>query len=433
MTPGELPGPPSRAARLRATAKPLITAILMGGFAGLIAILTFQGMMALQHLVWGDEAAGPARIALTILLGGALLILLARIAPTETMDELLRDTERPWQRSRRTIIVTALSAIVAVAFGGAIGPEAGLLAVVAQCSAIVSRLIARDEAGARAISEAGAAGTLGGLYASPPAAAALDGDRLTPSRFASLVAAVSGFVVFLWVARNVFGGEGVTAVPLPAPSPGADWLLVIPVIAGLALGVLFRILLPAAQRLAARLRRPWLATVAGTVLFALLAAAVPLVRFSGHHDLGTVNTLAADDAWMPLALVAVAKLVALVLCLASGWRGGEIFPLIFIGAAAGAACAALLPGLDPASAVMIAMAATVTVGWRRPLAAFLLLVLVVDGPVIVPLLVGIGCGIVVDKLCFPPRAEPEAPAGAAPDAAPGTPPGTPPGSPSRAR
>ncbi|WP_125099377.1 chloride channel protein [Leucobacter chromiireducens] len=404
MTPA---GRPARTARLLANAKPLATAILMGGFAGLIALLTFQGMLALQRLVWGAEAAGPLRIFLTILCGGALLIALARIAPTESMDELLRDAERPWLRSRRTITVTALSAIVAVAFGGAIGPEAGLLAVIAQCSAIVSRLIARDEAAARAIAEAGAAGALGGLYASPPAAAALDGDRLTPSRFASLVAAGSGFFVFLFVARTVFGGEGVTAVPLPEASQGVTWLLVVPACAGLLLGAAFRLLLPAARRVAAAAPRPWVATAVGTVLFAGLAAAVPLVRFSGHHDLGTVNALAADGAWLPLALLAAAKLVALVLCLAAGWRGGEIFPLIFIGAAVGAASAALWPELDPAAAVMIAMAATVTVGWRRPLAAFLLLVLVVDGAVALPLLAGVGAGLLVNRVCFPaPGGEP---------------------------
>ena len=401
MNAADLPGPPSRGARFVANVKPLATAILMGGFAGLIAILTFQAMQALQHLIWGDVAVGPARIALTIAAGGALLILLARIAPTESMDELLRDTEQPWQRSRRTITVTALSAIVAVAFGGAVGPEAGLLAVVAQCSAIVSRLIARDEAEARAISEAGAAGTLGGIYASPPAAAAIDGDRLTPSRFASLIAAVSGFFVFLFVARTVFGGEGVTAVPLPEASAGMAWLLVVPAVAGLVLGVAFRLLLPAAERIAKAAPRPWIATAVGTAVFAALAAALPLVRFSGHHELGEVNALHANGEWWQLWVLAGAKLIALVLCLAAGWRGGEIFPLIFIGAAAGAASAALLPALDPAAAVMIAMAATVTVGWRRPLAAFLLLILVVDGAAALPLLAGIGCGILVNRLCFP--------------------------------
>lgn len=395
----------ARRARFLANLRPLATATVMGGFAGLIAILTFQGMLGLQRLIWDTGApvdgVGPVRIIVTILCGGALLLVLARVAPSESMDELLAGAERPWLQSRRTILVTALGAIVAVAFGGAIGPEAGLLAVVAQCSAIVNRLIARDEAQARAIAEAGAAGTLGGIYASPPAAAALDGDALAPSRLAALVAAVSGFFVFIWVARTVFGGGGVTAVPLPNETAGEAWLLVVPVAAGLAFGAGFRLLHGVADRCAAGVRRPWLVTVVGTVLFAGLAAAVPLVRFSGHHDLGTVNELYAQDAGPQLWLLAAAKLVALVMCLTAGWRGGEIFPLIFIGAAAGAASAVLLPALDPAAAVAAAMAATVTVGWRRPLAAFLLLVLVVDGVAAMPLLAGIGCGILVNRLCFP--------------------------------
>ncbi|MBC9955322.1 chloride channel protein [Leucobacter sp. cx-42] len=386
--------------RLRARVRPVVTAVGMGGFAGLITILTFQGMMWLQHVIWGTAPVGPLRIVLTILAGGALLLVLARFSPTETVDELIRDTRHPWLQSRRTITVTALVAIVSVAFGGAIGPEAGLLAVVAQCSSIVSRLIARDEAQVRAISEASAAGSLGGLYGSPPAAAALEGDLLTPSKLSAFIAGVSGFFVFIFVARNVFGGEGVTRVPLPEATDGVGWLILVPVLVGAVFGAAFRVLHSRLEAFTSAVRRPWLLTVVGTLLFAGLAALLPLVRFSGHHDLGVVNELFAEGEGGFLWVIALAKLAALLICLGAGWRGGEIFPLIFIGAAAGAACAVLLPEADPAAAVLAAMAATVTVGWRKPLAAFLLLILVVENVTVLPLLAGVGGGLIVDRLFF---------------------------------
>lgn len=380
--------------------RPLITAILMGGVAGLIAIATYEAMMGLQRLLWETGApggAGPARIAITILVGGALLILIGRIAPTETVAELIADSAQPWRSSRRAIAATAIAAIVAVAFGGAIGPEAGLLAVVGQCSAIVSRLIARDEAQASAIAEAGTAGTLGGLYGSPPVAAALEEDAPAPSRALALVAGVSGFFAFLFVSRTVFGGEGVARVPLPAAAPGTDWLIIVPILVGIGFGIAFRALHAAAGRAAARVS-PWVATAIGTTVFAALAAAIPLVRFSGHHELTEIPLLFSRGEGAELWLLAAAKVAALVLCLAAGWRGGEIFPLIFIGAAAGAATAVLLPGVDPAAAVAAAMAATVAVGWRKPFAAFLVLILVVDGAPALPLLAGVGIGAAVDRL-----------------------------------
>ncbi|GAA1405941.1 hypothetical protein AUR04nite_16620 [Glutamicibacter uratoxydans] len=386
--------------------KPPATAVITGAAAGTIALLTYQGMLALQHLVWAPAAdgslAGPLRIFLTIVLGGVLLLLLARIEASESVDQLLRDAEHPRSRSRRKILVTALVAIVSVAFGGAIGPEAGLLAVVAQCAVIVSGFIARDEAQARAISQAGAAGVIGGLYGSPPAAAAItgDGESLAPSRLMSFVAGISGFLAFTGLSRSVFGSTGLAAIELPEPGSGSSWLLIVPVLVGVGMGAAFRWLHHGAEALAAKMSRPWAPMAAGTLLFAGLAAAVPLVMFSGHHEMaGITDALAGGEAGT-LWIVAGSKILAVVLCLAAGWRGGEIFPLVFVGAAAGAATALMLPGLDPASAMAAAMAATLAVGWRRPLAALFVLVLVLESGLALPLLLGIGVGTVIDKVFF---------------------------------
>lgn len=386
--------------------KPSVTAIITGSLAGTIALLTYQGMTALQHLIWTQAAdgssAGALRIFLTIIFGGALLLLLARIDASESVSQLLRDTNSPLARSPRKIAVTALVAIVSVAFGGAIGPEAGLLAVVAQSSVIVSHFIARDEAQARAIAEAGAAGVMGGLYGSPPAAAAItgDGESLAPSKLMSFVAGISGFIAFTGLSRAVFGSEGLATMPLPEPGEGSQWLLIVPVLVGVGMGALFRWMHHGAEHLAAKLPRPWLATVIGTVLFAALAAAAPLVMFSGHHEISGVLYIYSGDAAGSLWILALAKILAIVLCLTAGWRGGETFPLIFVGAAAGAATALLLPNLDPAGAMAATMAATLAVGWRRPLATLLVLVLVLEPGLALPLLLGVGVGTVVDKVVF---------------------------------
>lgn len=395
-------------------AGPALTAIIAGGLAGLVAILTFQLMMGAQRLIWETGApeggAGPVRIVITILIGGALLILLARISPTETVNELLDDADHPWGSPHRKILLTALAAAVAVAFGGAIGPEAGLLAVIMECSAVVSRRIAKSEAQARSIAQAGVAGALGGLYGSPPAAAALDGkdDGITPSRLMAFVAGVSGFLVFVFVAKVAFDGHGVAHIPLPEGKSGVDWLVIIPVVIGGICGILFRLLHSGADRVVARIPRPWLVTAIGTVLFAALAAAVPLVRFSGHEQLEDLMHLFDGGDGAQLWLLAFAKIIAVVLCLSSGWRGGEIFPLVFVGVAAGSAAALLLPAVDPAAAVAGALAATITVGWRRPLAALLLLLLQIDISVTIPLLVGVGVGVALDRVVFPAVSKPNA-------------------------
>ena len=78
-------------------------------------------------------------------------------------------------------------------------------------------------------------------------------------------------------------------------------------------------------------------TLLGTVVFAALATAWPLVRFSGQTEIVEIVRLVQESAWPVLVLCAVLNVLATAINLASGWRGGAIFPLIFAGAAAGGA------------------------------------------------------------------------------------------------
>lgn len=371
-------------------------ALVYGGLAGLVAILTFKGMTALQVIVWdksglilGEHTA--LQTAGTILVGGGLLILIGMIAPTEDLETLLRQSEDPGHLPRRAVFTTALAAIVAVAFGGAIGPEAGIVAVVAQMSTIVSHLIGRDVVTQRVIGQAGSAGALGGLYGSPPGAAAIDGDDLGPSKALQLAAGFAGFFVFIGVAKLTAGGEGAhISLPTTDKPHMQPLLLLVVALAAATAGLLFRALHHAFDRVAARISQRWLVVVVGTVLFAALAATQPLLRFSGHHELDDLQSLVEGGLWWPLVALAIGKVIALALCLVSGWRGGEFFPLVFIGGAIGGAMAVLLPQLDVSAAMATGMVATAAVGWRRTLAVLLILVLLIDVPVALPLLIGAG-------------------------------------------
>lgn len=384
-------------------------AIVYGLVAGVVSQLTLQGMTTLQHLVW----TGPApwwRIAVTVCAGGVLLVLLRRFGEPLTMDELLAAEPGNRARRNRLIVTTALTAIVAVAFGGAVGPEAGLLAVVAEVGAVVGHRITRDVEEERILHGAGTAGALSGLYASPPGATAVDGDELGPPKALQLLAGIAGFFSFLFCSRFVFGGEGVSAVVLPEGE--LTWWLVLPALGGAVLGFAFRWLHHGLELLAARLPNPTLRITVGTVLFAALAAALPLVLFSGHHEIAQLgDPLTAGQAGT-LVLIAVAKTVALGLCLVAGWRGGEFFPLVFAGAAAGAAVA-VSTGMDAGPAMAAAMGAAVVAGWGKPLAAFFVLILLVSGVPAVAVLGGVGVGWVLVALLPTPDAQATRPDAAA--------------------
>ena len=94
------------------------------------------------------------------------------------------------------------------------------------------------------------------------------------------------------------------------------------------------------------------------VVLGLVTMALPEVLFSGQP--GTRDLL---DGWQAmgagvLLATCVAKLALTQLCEGTGWIGGEFFPLIFCGVAAGYAVA-IITGGDPMLAVALSTGALV--------------------------------------------------------------------------
>jgi H+/Cl- antiporter ClcA len=107
----------------------------------------------------------------------------------------------------------------------------------------------------------------------------------------------------------------------------------------------------------------------------LLATTSPLVLFSGHHQMQSLLDGEVSGS-LGLIALAVARLVALLACLATGWFGGEIFPAAMVGMAA-AMGVGMLVGTD--ASVVLGVAGMVGAGvavLRRPVAGFLLFVVV---------------------------------------------------------
>lgn len=66
-------------------------------------------------------------------------------------------------------------------------------------------------------------------------------------------------------------------------------------------------------------------------------------------------------------------MTAISITVTGGWRGGFIIPLFFTGACIGKALAILIPGLNPALAMICTMTAMNTDVTRTPISTILLL------------------------------------------------------------
>jgi hypothetical protein len=141
------------------------------------------------------------------------------------------------------------------------------------------------------------------------------------------------------------------------------------------------------------------------------------VLFSGQEQLGPLLQQAAGWSVGALLLLMLCKGLAYALSLSS-FRGGPVFPAMFIGAAGGVA-ASHLPGLPLLPAVAMGIGAMCTVMLTLPLTATLLATLLLGSPALnaMPLvIVAVVVAYVARAWLTPaPATSPEAAATAPPD------------------
>ncbi|MBK8050802.1 MAG: chloride channel protein [Anaerolineales bacterium] len=109
----------------------------------------------------------------------------------------------------------------------------------------------------------------------------------------------------------------------------------------------------------------------GGLALGIIGALLPLTLFSGEAQSSQLLANAAEIGVVMLIVLAVVKLFATSLLLATGWKGGYIFPLMFACIALGLAVNLLFPAIPLAVAVASTMAGALVAALRAPLFAAL--------------------------------------------------------------
>ncbi|MFF6870874.1 ion channel protein [Streptomyces sp. NPDC007910] len=323
-------------------------ALGIGGYSSLwmIVMLTATGV-AVGLVVWkvpGHAGPDPA----TTGLGGAPL------APGVVPGLLLAGT-------------------LALAGGVSLGPENPIIASNIALTYWLGRKAAPAVPGIAWVTLASAA-TIGALFGTPVAAALVISEALAghpgpgslwDRLFAPLLAAGTGAMTTQLLAEPTF------ALGLPPLSdPGWGDLLAALVIASAAalFGLAACYLFPHVHATAHRLRHPMLMLPLGGLVLGLLGAlGGHLTLFKGLEEVKELTANIGGWTSGELAKLAVVKLLALLVAASCGFRGGRIFPAVFIGAAFGLLAQALVPEVHPAvavsSAVLGVLLATTRQGW----------------------------------------------------------------------
>jgi H+/Cl- antiporter ClcA len=195
--------------------------------------------------------------------------------------------------------------------------------------------------------------------------------------------AVLGFLVFYISGGNQFDGLlRLLDLPLYTLEP---WHLVaalmigllgaaVALILGLSIGILKKLVMPLN-------RWPILRSTLAGLILGLLGMALPLTLFAGSSGLVFVTENAVQIGAALLVVIIFAKILATAGALSTGFIGGSIFPMFFVGGTLGTVVTLLFPDIPIALTVGCGMVAVTTGILPIPIAFAVYTILIVGLPI----------------------------------------------------
>ncbi len=263
-----------------------------------------------------------------------------------TFDELKDGFVDP-----KTTPAAVLVSLVSLIGGASLGPEDALGKLGGSLGTLFSRRRKLSDDERTTNTRAAMAGSYGGLLASPllstmmtVEAARPKAREFTNTLVASLLCATIAFAVYFPIAGSTF--VGIYSVPA---YKFEDWQLLAAIPLGLVAGavaLLTIITVALMKRLLAPLARRTLLTPAvGGLAFGLIGVALPLTLFTGTDQLDVIIRHGAALGFGLLIAVVLGKILVFALCEATGFIGGPILVMLFVGGTVGVAVHLLIPGL----------------------------------------------------------------------------------------
>jgi H+/Cl- antiporter ClcA len=417
MAPSDSPAPegaptdPLALLRSGAYVRLLVLAALIGLPVSALAYGFLELIAELQSLLFDDVpdwlgfASPPAWWPVPLLAVSGLLTALAiRGLPGQGGHSPVDGFHAGGVTSPAELPGVVLAALATLSFGVVLGPEAPLIMIGSGLGVLAVHLARRDapDRAASVVAAAGSFAAISSLLGSPLIAAfllleaaGLAGPTLGIVLVPGLLAAGIGTLAFLGLDELTGLGTFSLAIPdLPTFERPTLALLGWAVAVGAAAPFLGFAIQASARAVRARVapRMVLLMPLLGAAMGALAVGfgeatghPVSMVLFSGQDQLGPLIAGAAGYSVGALLLLVLCKGIAYALALSS-FRGGPVFPAIFLGAAGGLAMADL-PGMEMVPAVAMGMGAMATVMLRLPLTSVMLatLLLGADGLAAMPL------------------------------------------------
>ncbi len=375
-----------------------LPAIVIGVMSSLILVLVMMMSGALQNLLWqyipdvlhvNTQSATWTLFMLTLTgigVGALIKYMPGHAGPDPATESLIGAPV-----AVNALPGLALALMVGLAGGVSLGPEHPITVInIALVVTLGSRLLPKVPTTDWVI--LAAAGTIGALFGTPVAAALIFSQTLGTNKdvplwdrlFAPLLAAGAGALTTDQFFQPDFS--------LSIPSYDSSRLIDIfsgsvVVLIAIALGMIAVWLFPHLHRMFYSIHDPIIRLgVGGFVLGLLALIGGEITLFKGLDEMKELAHSNQLFEMGPLLAITLTKLAALVVAAACGFRGGRIFPAVFVGVSLGLMLHQYAPDVPAAVTVSCAVMGMVLVVTRDGWLSLFMAAAVVPGLKLLPLL-----------------------------------------------
>jgi len=272
-----------------------------------------------------------------------------------------------------------LSSLLCISSGGSLGPEAPLVQVTGSTGTWLGRYLNLKDVELRSLTIAGMASGFTALFGAPLGGSLFALEILHHEHVVeyyealipAFVSSCASYVVFDLITRVGFGP--IWTFPAFNTTSAIDFLYAVLLsIPAVIAGWIFIYLIRYIRSMLSKINPPiYIKTLTGGAILGVIAYYLPLTRYFGHFQLQ--NLLDARLSIGILVALLFGKIFTTAITVTSGWKGGFIFPLFFIGTTMGFIINYFFPSVNITLAAVSCMAALNSCVTRTPISTTLLL------------------------------------------------------------
>lgn len=292
----------------------------------------------------------------------------------------------------RNNLSMVLSSLLCVGSGGSLGPEAPLVQVTGSTGSWLGKMLRLKGEELRSLSIAGMASGFTALFGAPLGGSLFSLEILHHKHVAeyykaiipAFVASCFSYIIFALIIHLGLG----PIWDLPSYIMEDKFDFAYAVIFGMAatfVGWVFIFCTRFLKSVFHRMKIPiYYKTFLGGIILGIIAFYFPITRYFGHHEIN--DLLLTDFSLKFLSVILVFKIIAIAITVTSGWRGGFIIPLFFVGATLGLIIHQIFPSTNLSLAVITCMAAINACVTRTPMSTTILLATLTGFGYFIPIL-----------------------------------------------